>query len=316
MLVLQDLGKWMQPLDSWMYPPTTEPPPTLETCRSIGTRLGSLLASVHCDPTLLSKSQELTGDGKLWFDNPDTEDIVRDQIVGSILPIRRPRVTPDMGKVEKVVGTIFQDFDHGFLHTLRPLSSPCSGAPRLMFSMGDLWMGSILVGAPHSTSNSKPSFDGTEGVEVGLIDWEFASPARIGQDIAQLGAWLYLFATSSDWSSIGPRYRRAVVDTVATSSTTGTDLGRFGSDFGTGVNHGPSVEGGANPVTGETLGQSTAGSMLNALLDAYARKVKEYLDYTWFVDEDHDQHRFRKERLAVIRSIWISFGREVIYVCN
>ena len=64
----------------------------------------------------------------------------------------------------------------------------------------------------------------------------------------------------------------------------------------------------------ETLGRSTAGSLLNALFEAYARKVKEYPDYAWFVDEDYDRRRYRKERLAVIRSIWISFGREAIYV--
>lgn len=52
---------------------------------------------------------------------------------------------------------------------------------------------------------------------------------------------------------------------------------------------------------------------MDALLKAYARKVKEYPNYAWFVDEDYDQHRYKKERLAVIRSIWILFGREVIY---
>ena len=59
--------------------------------------------------------------------------------------------------------------------------------------------------------------------------------------------------------------------------------------------------------------QSTAGTLLSTLLEAYARKVKEYPEYAWFVDEDYNRRRFRKERLAVIRSIWILFGREVIY---
>ena len=319
-LVIQDLGTWMKPLDSWLYPPTTsdaESPHSLDTCSSVGTRVGNLLASVHCDATLVSKSQTLTDDGKLWFENPENKDIVRDRITGSTLPIQRPRVTPDTGKVEKMVGTILQEIEDGFLHTV-PLgssSSPPSGVPKLMFSIGDLWTGSILVGAPNTTSGSNPntSFNGGE-VEVGLIDWEFASPARIGQDIAQLSAWLYLFATSSSWSLVGPRYRRAVVDTIGISLTPGADPGRLGSDFGDGVDHGPEVEGGAELVTGETLGKSAAGSMLNALFEAYARKVKEHPDYAWFVDGDRDKHKFRKERLAVIRSIWISFGREVIYV--
>jgi len=308
----------MKPLDSWMYPPTTstaESPPSLDTCSSVGTRLGNLLASVHCDATLMSKSRTLTADGNLWFENPENKDIVRDQIVGNILPIQRPLVTPDMGKVEEMVGTILQDIKDGFLHTLGQSFSPPTGVPGLMFSIGDLWTGSILVGSPHATSdsNSNTSLNGAQ-VEVALIDWEFASPARIGQDLAQLSTWLYLFATSSSWSSIGPHYRRAVVDTLAISSAPGADPGQFGSDFGVGVNRG--VEGGAEFVTGKTLGRSTARSLLNALLEACARKVKEYSDYAFLVDEDYDQRRLglRKERLAVIRSFWTSFGREVIYV--
>ena len=67
-------------------------------------------------------------------------------------------------------------------------------------------------------------------------------------------------------------------------------------------------------MTDETLGLgSSAGTLLNTLLSAYARKVKECPDYAWFVDEDYDRRRFRKERLAVIRSIWVLLGREVIY---
>ena len=54
---------------------------------------------------------------------------------------------------------------------------------------------------------------------------------------------------------------------------------------------------------------------MDALLRAYARKVKEYPNYAWFVDEEYGQRKFKKERLAVIRSIWILFGREVIYNC-
>ena len=260
------------------------------------------------------KSQALTADGKLWFENPENKDIVRDQIVGRILPIQRPRVTPDMSKVEKMVGTILQDVESSFLPNLCPsFSPPC--VPELMFSIGDLWTGSILVGSPHTTSdsNSNTSLNGAE-VEVALIDWEFASPARIGQDVAQLSAWLYLFATSSSWSSIGPRCRRVGVDTIAISSALDADPGQFGSDFGDGVNSGPGVEVGAESVTGEMLGRSTAGSLLNALLEAYARKVEEHSDYAPLIDEDYDKGRYRKERLAAIRSIWISFGREVIYV--
>jgi hypothetical protein len=95
---------------------------------------------------------------------------------------------------------------------------------------------------------------------------------------------LYLFSTSSTWSS------------------------------GAGTSHDVGEESGGNTPVGRTLGQqSTAGGLLNALLRAYAHKAKEYADYAWFVDEDFDQARFKKERLAMIRSIWVLFGRELIY---
>jgi len=296
-LVLHDLGKWTEPLESWMYPSTTgsDSPPSPETCRSVGTRLGKILASVHCDATLLLKSQSLTGDGKQWFENPDTKDLVRDEIVGKILPIQRPHFNPDTDRPENIAKLISQDFETSFLNALRSSSN----TPKMMFSNGDLWMGSILVGSPPSSTE----------VELGLIDWEFASPARIGQDIAQLSAWLYLFSTSSTWSSTEPRYRRAVMDTISPASSIG--LGQFGPDFG--ISGGPGAEG-AGPETGETLvWRSAAGNILSALLETYAQKVKEYPDYAWFVNETHNTHALRKERLAVIRSIWILFGREVIY---
>ena len=298
----------MEPLDSWMYPSTTlssnttEPPPSPdpETCRSVGTRLGNILASVHCDATLLLKSQTLTEDGKLWFENPDTKDLIQNEIVGRILPILRPHFDPGTSRPEKIAEIISRDFETSFLDAFPSSStSPLpSNVPKFMFSMGDLWTGSILVGLPPASHNSKPSVGGTE-VELGLIDWEFAAPARIGQDIAQLSAWLYLYSTSSAWSS-----RHALMNTVVTSPASGMGLDQFGPDFGIGVGGGPG---------GALGGRSPAGNLLNALLEAYARKVKEYPDYAWFVGEDHDHHRFRKERLAVIRSIWILFGREIIY---
>ena len=316
MLVLQDLGKWMKPLESWMCPSAaliTEPPPSPETCSSVGTRLGGLLASVHCDATLLFKSQTSTGDGRLWFENPDTKDLVRNEIVGKILPALRPWIDTDTDKAEKVAKIISQDFEHSFLDTFRPSSLSSSSVPKMMFSMGDLWTGSIIVDTSPATSSSHPGMDGTE-VEVGLVDWEFTSPGRIGRDITQLSTWLYLFSMSSVWSSTEPSYHRAVMDIAATLSTSSTGLGLLTPDFGAGVGEDPSVEGGAKSVVEETLGlRDAAGCLLNALLDAYARKVKEYPDYAWFVDEGYDQRRFRRERLAVIRSIWILFGRELIY---
>ena len=317
-LVLRDLGEQMNPLDSWMYPSTTstmESPPSLETCGSVGTRLGNILASVHCDPALLLRSQRLADDGKLLFENPDTKYLIRAGIVGKVLPILQPWIDPETGRTEKISKIISQDFEHGFLETLHPSSSPSFDLPQSMFSVGDLWTGSIIVGASPATLSSDSSFDAMIGVNIGVIDWEFASLTRIGQDIAQLSAWLYLFSTSSAWSSADPRYRHAVTGTAVTRSTSVTGLGRFGCDLGGGICHGTVVEGGAEPIVGETLGwRSAADTLMDALLKAYARKVKEYPDYAWFVDEEYDQRRYKKERLAVIRSIWILFGREV--VCN
>jgi hypothetical protein len=305
-LVLHDLGERTEPVDCWMYPSTastTEPPPSLETCSYVGTRLGNILASIHCDPTLLLKTQTLTDEGKLWFENPDTKDLVRTEIVGKVLPTLRPWIDPETGRTEKIAKIITEDFERGFLEILHPSSSPSFDVPQSMFSMGDLWTGSIIVGASPATSN----FDAMMGVEVGLVDWEFASPARIGQDIAQLSAWLYLFATSSAWSTADLGCRRVVTDTIVILPTSTTGPGQS-ETF-----HRTSAKGGSKPATGEMLGRrSAAGTLMDALLKAYARKVKEYPNYAWFVDE-HDRRGYKKERLAVIRSIWILFGMEVIY---
>ena len=310
--VLQDLGAQMEILDFWIYPSntsTTEPPPSLETCGSVGTRLGNILASIHCDPTLLLKSRTLADDGRLLFENPDTKNFMRTEIVRKVFPLLRPWIDPGTGRAEKIAKIISQDFEHSFLETLHPSSSPSFNFPQSMFSIGDLWTGSIIAGASPATSSS----DAMTGVKVGLVDWEFASLARIGQDIAQFSAWLYLLSTSSAWSSADPRSRRVA---TAISSASAAGSGRLGSDSGAGIYNGTGVEGGANLVTGETLGwRSAAGTLMDALLRAYARKVKEYPNYAWFVDEEYGQRKFKKERLAVIRSIWILFGREVIYNC-
>ena len=285
----------------------------------MGTRLGNTLASVHCDAGLLSKSQTVADDGNLWFENPDTKDLIRNEIVGRILPILQPHFDPDTDTAEKLANIISQDFEHSFLSTLHssPTPSPSTNVPKSksMFSMGDLWAGSILVGHPPTTPGSTPTLDRTtEVVELGLIDWEFAAPARIGQDIAQLSAWLYLYSTSSAWSSTELPYRRAVLDATVVSPTSSIGLGQFGPDFGIGASDGLGAEGGTKHTRGEMLGRrSIAGSILNALLEAYAHKVKEYPNYAWFVNDNHDDHNLKKDRLAVIRSIWILFGRELIY---
>ena len=316
-LVIRDLGEWMIPLESWMYPSTTAgSPPSLETCSSVGKRLGGFLAIVHCDATLLSKSQSLTDDGKLWFDNPDAMDFVRDEIVGKILPTLRAHFGPGTDVGEKIAETISRDFDRSFLDDLHPSQSPLSstGAKISMFSSGDLWMGSFLVDASPA-SGSNHGLDTNAEVEIGFIDWEFAAPARIGRDIAQFGAWLYLFSTSSGWSPTRSGFYLTTMDTDGIQSTSNVGPNNLVPDVGAVANNGIGFEDGTIPGVGEILGQqSTAGTLLDSLLRAYAHKLKDYPDYAWFVDEEHNQRRFRKERLAVIRSIWVLFGMEVI--CN
>ena len=279
----------MKPLDSWLYPPTTSTAesPSLEMSNSVGARLGSFLASIHCDPTLLSKSQTLSDGGKPWFENPDAVDFVRDEIVGKTLPILQSWLSEETGRNEKVAEIVSQDFERSFLDAFYSSLSPPPQTSTLspMFLTGDLWTGSVLVGVPPtSASSSDPGLNAVKGVEVGLIDWEFASPGRIGQDVVQLSAWLHLFSTSSARSSAQPHHRK--------------------------VSHNILLESGAGPVAER---RSTAESLLDALLRTYANKVKGFSDYTWFVDENYDQGRFKEERLAMIRSIWVLFGREVIY---
>lgn len=305
-LVLEDLGKWMKPLALWVCPSTAstaEPPPSSEMCASVGTRLGGFLASVHCDPTLLSKSQTLTADGKPWFENTEADEAVRTGIVGRILPILQAHFGSEMNGKEKIAEIISQDFEQSFLNARHPSpsSTPSGGVTKSMFSVGDLWVGSFLVGSPPiSDLRSNPNFDANTRVELGFIDWEFASPAGTGRDMAQLTASLYLYSTSSTWSHL---YRMAT-DAITSSFTPRA----VALDFETC----PWIsEGGARTAVDEGLGgQSAIRTLRRALLRAYAHKVKEYPDHAWFVDEGC---RFGKERLAVIRCIWVAFGREVIF---
>jgi hypothetical protein len=181
-----------------------------------------------------------------------------------------------------------------------------------MFSAGDLWMGSFLIGSPPvSGLNHGPSLDADAEVEIGFIDWEFAGPARIGRVIAQLSAWLYLFSTSSGWS---PTWSKPHPTVTSIRSTPNAGPGNLPPDVGAVTSHGICHAGKKNPRTGQTLGwQSAAGALLDALLRSYALNVKDYPGHTWFVDEEYDQRRYQKERLAVIRSIWVLFRMEVIH---
>ena len=303
--MLRDLGEDMVSLGTWMYPQTTSTArssPSPEMCSSVGARLGGFLASLHCDPTLLSKSQLLTDNGRRWFENPETKDFVRDEVVGKVLPIIRLYLGPP---AEKIANTISQDFQRNFLDFCHPplSSSPSSQVTQSMFSVGDLWTESFLIVTPFLDPNY---LDEKTEPGIGFIDWEFAGPARIGQDMTQLCAWIYLFSTSSAWSLTRSHSSRTSVGVTALSSTSAP-----------GPRNSAAVvylsEDRTNLGSGEMLG-SAGRNLLDAMLKAYATKVSDYPDYAWFVGEERDQRRFKKERLAVIRSVWISFGREIIYV--
>lgn len=80
-------------------------------------------------------------------------------------------------------------------------------------------------------------------VEIGLIDWEFASPVRIEQVIVRFSAWLYLFSTASAWRPAETRCRRTIKDTIVVT-TLNTGLGQFETNSGAGIGHGIGVKGG------------------------------------------------------------------------
>jgi len=132
----------------------------------------------HCER---SKSQELTDDGKPWFENPDTYDYIRDEVSAKILPTLRSWVSPATGTSERVANIISRDFEHTLLGAPHLSSAPSPSVPKLMFSTRDIWTGSIIIGA---------------------------SPARIEQDMTQLSAWFCLLSMSSAWSSTEPRSRQ------------------------------------------------------------------------------------------------------------
>jgi hypothetical protein len=133
-----------------------------------------------------------TDDGKLWLEVPDTKGLVRDEIVWRILPIQRPWVSSDTGRARRLSPRISNSAS-STLSISNPHLPP--SFRNRCFPWQISWIRLIIVGASPVASSSNPRFDGTE-VEVGLIDCEFASPARIGQDTVQLSAWLYFFSTS------------------------------------------------------------------------------------------------------------------------
>ncbi|KAF8633269.1 hypothetical protein AX17_004444 [Amanita inopinata Kibby_2008] len=172
-LAMRDLGKELVTVDDWLCP-LLGLPPNSQTCTSVGDRLGEALAIIHTD--------ELLQNNVKWeaFVNPDISDIIASEVVGKIKDtlIKHLSEADASGtkEAEKTAAIISEIIQKEYQST--------EAVKMKMFSSGDLWIGSILLG---------PGAD----PEIGVIDWEFAGAGRPLQDVGQLSAWLHLFAQAS-----------------------------------------------------------------------------------------------------------------------
>lgn len=146
-LVLQDLGNNLIEIDKWL---ARNPRPSKDLCNEIGERLGALLAAVHG----LSFSFE-------EFKNPSVGDMLANEVVGRMDDMLKQFGVPDETRT-LLCETINNEFEEGQRNKGKGL-----------FSVGDLWTGSILLSE--------------DSEKVCLIDWEFAGEGRPLQDMAQLG---------------------------------------------------------------------------------------------------------------------------------
>jgi aminoglycoside phosphotransferase (APT) family kinase protein len=158
-LIIEDLGE-LPSVDKWLEKSHNVPESTLS---SISSDLGSFLADIHSCTT---------PENHAWlqeqFKNADAKKVVFAAAVEPILAILQDYDIPDAQSIYEFVVDEFGREDED-------LAS-------LVFSMGDLWTGSILV-ADH-------------GDRVGIIDWEFATLAPPSQDIGQLG-WSISYETDN-----------------------------------------------------------------------------------------------------------------------
>ena len=157
-LIITDLGAGLLVLDQWLVPALsdseTRTPPDTDACRDVGMRVGQFLASVH--------GLDISSFDARQFANADKGRLVREEVVGKMGGIFE-RFGYTGTPVENWCATIEDEFEAG-----------CNNAGTGVFSVGDLWTGSVLVSVDGST--------------VGLVDWEFAGEARPLQDMAQFCA--------------------------------------------------------------------------------------------------------------------------------
>jgi aminoglycoside phosphotransferase (APT) family kinase protein len=149
-LIIEDLGV-LPSVDKWLEISRNMPESVIS---AISSDLGSFLADIH---------SSTTPENHAWlqeqFKNADAKAVVFAAAVEPILAILQEYDIPD-------AQSIYEFLEDEFRREDDELASH-------VFSMGDLWTGSILVAE--------------QGDKVGIIDWEFATLAQPSQDIGQLG---------------------------------------------------------------------------------------------------------------------------------
>jgi hypothetical protein len=170
-LIITDLGNDLLTLDQWLLPPLLNPSsepnsseikttPEPELCNNVGARLGALLAAVHGMNVSRAVLEQ--------FKNEEAKRLIRCQVIDNVSRLlQKPGLDEiaEKGERQKCCAAIEADFEE-----------ECKSGGRLdgVFSVGDLWTGSVLV-SPN-------------GETVGLVDLEFAGEGSALQDIAELGS--------------------------------------------------------------------------------------------------------------------------------
>ena len=155
-LVIKDLGDNLVLLDEWLVLSSqSRRPPSPSLCQSVGERLGHFLTCIH--------GLQVSDNVLKSFENLDVEVIIGNEVVAKIGEYLGQYL--NKGDAQTLSAAINDDFKSS------------AGRPRGVFSIGDLWTGSILVSE--------------QGQRIRLIDFEFAGDSgRALQGMAQLGTIL------------------------------------------------------------------------------------------------------------------------------
>ena len=132
-----------------------------------GSILGKFLAHFH----ICSQCFETQGEFENLFANPNKNEVVFKE---AVVPLKGILDNFGIKDAEELYNTVSSEFDDRIQEG--------SGA-LCVFSMGDLWPGSVLI-----------NFSENERM-IGLIDWEFAGFASPTQDMGQFGDQLYTFVS-------------------------------------------------------------------------------------------------------------------------